>query len=271
LIRKIYAATSALEPELREMILALYVHSNTFLEADDVRDGSVYFSCQASQRQLADFCNLADDKGAYRRLVRLQKLELVDWTPNRSHKANEYHVQLSILSSGSKRPGEPAVDELFPGPSGLPAGVSSSGVQEHSSGVEDFSSGFSGASSGVQQPDSAFSAVFELPFLPVVVKQETSFAETRETLDPTAQHQAQPQAQHQEPHPVSAGTNGSALPKIPVHSAAQPMEENPPATRHHHWPGEGRTEDTPCKWCGSPYRDRYDREPCVPKKEGANA
>ena len=83
---------------------------------------------------------------------------------------------------------------------------------------------------------------------------------SRHSLRSHEQHQDQEQ-QQQHPSLPAAKVD----PPVPVHSSATSDLGNSAAPRQgaHYWPGEGRTEDTPCKYCGSPYRDRYDQEPCV--------
>jgi hypothetical protein len=180
LLRRIFAVSRTLHLpiELREMLLALYCHSNTFLEADDVRSGQLYFSSTASQDQLAAFCDLSDAKGAYRRLVRLEEAGVVQWTRGSKGKTtpNEYNVQLDLtLIPGVQEPGE----ELFPDTlvtRDLPVLNRASGSLNRASQTLNRAS--EGPIPGVQEPDTAFSATRSVTACPALREQEHSFADT---------------------------------------------------------------------------------------------
>ena len=228
LLRRISANLAGVDADLREMVVALYLHSNTFLEAEDVRNGSVYFASQASQRQLAAYCHLKTEKSAYSRLVRLQKLGLVDWTTNRSHKSNEYHVQLNI---------SPVVettddtDDPFPftlkNP-GAPS-ASSSVVQRASSVVSDFSSVVSDSSSVVQATGSAFSPKASAENEPASRLQEHSFADNFVET---------PSVRPGEPGPLTI-----SIPNIPVRVSQSPA--SPQGTSSPEPPTEASRLETP--------------------------
>lgn len=217
LVRKLYALPLE-DIELREMILALWAHSNTFIEASEARRGSVSFTCQASQTQLAAFCHLKTEKSAYSRLVRLNKLGLVEWTTNRSHKANEYYVQLDltsvVMTTGDTDENPFDVLPL----AGEPPVGRSSVVEEASSVVSSLSSVVEASSSVVQATDSGFSGSYDLADtgLRLTETEAERFAETRETLDP-------------KPKPLLA-----TAPKPPAHPAPQ-AEEIPPPSQSFAW------------------------------------
>lgn len=218
LLRKISANLKGVDADLREMVVALYVHSNTFLEAEDVRGGSVNFSSQASQRQLADYCHLKTEKSAYSRLVRLQGLGIVHWTANRSHKANEYHVQLdltSVVQTTGDTDEENPFEELPAGNPLVTRGLRVSSVASRgSSVVSALSSVVSESSSVVQTTDSAFSAATLLPILPVCDQPHASldnFVETRENPGPQKQQQT----------PEKVERVSAKEPQVPVHPQSQ--------------------------------------------------
>jgi hypothetical protein len=82
---------------------------------------------------------------------------------------------------------------------------------------------------------------------------------TKHSHKSVASLEEQHQDQHQE-QPPSLQT-AEVDPPVPVHSQPpQAREIPPPAPRSHYWPAKDRTDETPCKYCGSLYRDRYDRE-----------
>ena len=255
LIRKLYVRD--LPYELREMLLALYCHSSTFVEAETVRNGLLEFSAQASQRQLADFCHLSTEKSAYSRLVRLHRLGLVDWTANHSHKSNEYFVSLS--TAGVKTTGEPDEDEFLPSTRTALSSV----VQEASSVVSDLSPVVETLSSVVKTTDSVLPAPrSELPFC------LSAIAETGEQEDTDQKPNLRGFAPEPPPKGLLVpGPHGMCVPPEVPHSAPPPTafelqkreadaEQQREMRTQHRWQDDKPTSR--CRRCSATLQGYYD-------------
>ncbi|MBZ5566588.1 MAG: hypothetical protein LAN64_01930 [Acidobacteriia bacterium] len=263
LLRRISANLTGVPSDLREMVLALYVHSNTFLEADDVRNGWVQFTTVASQDQLAAYCHLSDAKGAYRRLVRLQNLEIVDWDrgkrSNGKGLAKEYFVTLDISKSGVQKPDAPDIEDIFPSDAGCQRVASGLPAPEGLNRACSVSkSGVSDAISGVHKPDTAFSAPRSV--LPTVKDDDRDTeGQTGETPEPPqgALPPEPPTGDFSPPDPPAA------ISCLPVAATLLPPIPQPPVPANgHDWSIKASNGRFFCGLCGCGYGSPSGQRTC---------
>ena len=202
LLRGVMKSLPAVE-YVRPTVVALWAHSNNFLEKDDVANGTVSFSGTVSYGQLADFCGIDYETAKWRMKQLRDKHELVEWERFKLGIKFTFGVRLS--GNGLTE----VMDYLSA--SGLPAGCqrdSSSQVTKESSQVTEQSSQvMDGVESGNRLPPLAF----DLAHLAKVTGSVVTGHSLR-SADPK---------QYQEQQPGVWAEVDSLFPQLPVNSAAQ--------------------------------------------------
>jgi hypothetical protein len=206
LLRGVMKSLPAVE-YVRATVVALWAHSNNFLEKDDVADGTVSFNGTISYGQLADFCGIDYETAKWRMKQLRDKHELVEW--ERFKLGIRFTFGVRLLGNGLTA----VMDYLSDNSSQVTE--DSSQVMKRSSQVMD------GLESGNGLPPLAFDLALSGEELSGLCEQDTSLRS---------------EEQEQEQHPEPRQIDEDDYPGVPVHppspqAIAVPPAAPPPDTR----------------------------------------
>jgi hypothetical protein len=251
LLRGVMKSLPAVE-YVRPTVVALWAHSNNFLEKDDVANGTVSFNGTISYGQLADFCGIDYETAKWRMKQLRDKHELVEWERFKLGIRFTFGVRLS--GNGLTEVMD-YLSEDQRAASGSPAKSSSQVTGRSSQVTEQSSQVMDGLESGNGLPPLAFDLAYLAKTTGSVVDRTSSLR----SVDPN-QHQGQPQEQ---PRSRAYQIQEDESPSIPVQSpATQPRVIPPPAAPKepaltfeeaiagHDWDGDRVLGCDACTLCG---------------------